>query len=75
MPTPASSSARLPATPIAGDEWKSRRSDIERSRPSVPACTKTQRSLGTPSSRARSTEQRIAAEAMFTSGFDTMRLV
>jgi hypothetical protein len=60
---------------MAGEDTKSRRSDMERSLPSVPACTNTQRSFGTPRAAARSAEQTMTADDMSTSGFDTMRLV
>src|SRR5438067_1420784 len=76
MPAPASSSAACPARRMAGEEWRSARSDTNQwSWASAPDHGKTQRSWGTPEARAASTEHMIRAAAWSVSRLAFMALV
>src|SRR5687768_14162163 len=60
---------------MAGDEWRSRRFETYGvSWASEPAWGKTQRSLGTPRARARSTEHSTSAAPCSTALFEFMSL-
>ena len=68
MPMPASSSTARPPARMAGVSENVQRCETKGcSWQSAPACGKTQRSSGTPSARARSTEHMITAAAWSTS--------
>ena len=68
MPMPASSSVRRPASSIAGVRMNDSRCDTYMcSWARAPAWRNTQRSVGTPSARARSTEHTSSAAPMSTS--------